>query len=146
VNELSPFRSEASSPNSFRRYLYIVGIFVLVWPLIYGLVAWIIYMRNDPRPGLWLAVSVVASYLFCIPAALLAGIVHAVAALRFHHNSALVPIVIAPGAAFLAGLTVYPALPSLTDLMTSGFVLSVFGSLVASLSCWLLTRRRASMT
>jgi hypothetical protein len=144
MNELSPFRSEASSPNSFRRYVYIIGIFVLVWPLIYGLVVWIIEMRNAPRAGLWLAVSVVASYLYCIPAALLAGIVQAVAALRFHHRSVLVPIVIAPGAGFLAGVTVYPALPSLTHL-TSGDVLCLFSSLVASLSCWLLARRLASM-
>src|SRR5260370_21632252 len=89
-----------------------VAIFLFAWPPICGVVVWWIKFDNA-RPAIgWLAAIMIYEYLFCAPSALLAGIIHAVAAFRFHRNSIWVPIVAAVAATGLGGaLIVRPVFP-----------------------------------
>ena len=116
------FRDEARPPSPLWRFVSIVSLFLLLWPPICGSVFW--WMKFDFGPPLlgWVALIVIYSYFFCTPAALLAGIIHAVAAVSFHHNSLWIPLSAAAGATAVAvppvrellalSVTVIPRLPA----------------------------------
>jgi len=84
------FRDEGGTLTPFWRFAFIVAIFLLVWPPICGVVVWWVKLDSGPAMLAWLAAAVIYAYLFCVPSALVAGIMHAVAALSFRHNSILV--------------------------------------------------------
>jgi hypothetical protein len=132
------FRGKDGSLSALWRFVFIVAIFLLLWPPIGGVVVW--WVKFD---GLdWLAAAVIYAYLLCVPSALLAGIVHAVAALSFRHYSILVPIVAAALAALLIEMVIVNPffLRELADKTMSSLELLLFASLIASLICWYLTR------
>ena len=140
------FRDEGGALSPFWRFVLIVAIFLLVWPPIFGNVAW--WMKFDFGPSLLVGATVIAiwSYFFA-PAALFAGIIHAVAAISFHYNSVWVPMLAAGCAATLIMVSISVMAPgpthSLIDVPFEGYVLFVVPSLIASLICWRLTRRFA---
>ena len=140
------FRDDAGMLSPFWRFVLIVAIFLLVWPPIFGNVGW--WMKFDFGPSLLVGVAFIAmwSYFFA-PAALFAGIIHAVAAIRFHHNSVWVPFLAAGCAAILIMvlISVMPHGPTLNliDVPLESYVLLAIPSLIASLICWRLTRRFA---
>lgn len=140
------FRDEAGMLSSFWRFVLIVSIFLLAWPPIFGNVAW--WMKFDYGPPLlgWVAFIAMWSYFFA-PAALFVGIIHAIAAIRFHHNSVWVPLLAAGCAAILIVVSISALAPgpthNLIDVPFEGYVLFVVPSLIASLICWRLTRRFA---
>ena len=129
------------------RFASIVAIFLLVWPPICGIVGW--WLKFDFGPPLlaWIIAIVIYSYAICAPPALLAGIVHAVAAISFRHNSILVPLAAAAGATILnLALIDMIAMGSARDLINvpmESFLIFLIASLIASLICWRLTRRFA---
>jgi hypothetical protein len=126
--------------SPFWRGLSIVSIFLLLWPPICGSVVWWVKFENG---GLgWLAAAIIYAYLFCAPSALLAGIVHAVAALGFRHYSILVAVAAAVLAAVLIEMAIVSPLflRELADPAMSSLQLLLFASLIASLICWRLTR------
>jgi hypothetical protein len=129
------------------RFASIVAIFLLVWPPIFGIVGW--WMKFDFGPPLlaWIVAIVIYSYPICAPSALLAGIVHAAAAISFRHNSILVPLAAAAGATILnLALIDMIAMGSARDLINvpmESFLIFLIPSLIASLICWRLTRRFA---
>jgi hypothetical protein len=144
------FRDEARPLSPLWRFIFIVVVFLLVWPPICGIVGW--WMKFDPGPPYlgWVAFIVIYSYFVCAPAALLAGIIHAVAAIRFHHNSMWVPLLAAAGAAIVTMALILAIAPGpaydLIDLINvplESYALFLIPSLVASLICWRLTRRFA---
>jgi len=132
------FSGKDGSLSAIWRFVFIVAIFLLVWPPICGIAVW--QMKFGPGNGSpllgWLALVVFYSYMLCMPSALLAGLVHAVAAVRFQYNSILVPLVAAVGAAIL---------PVVIIVMPVSLLLLLFASLVASVICWRVTRRLARM-
>ena len=95
------FVGKDGSLSAVWRFVFIVAIFLLVWPPICGSVVW--WFKFDSGPAMlgWLAAAVIYAYLFCVPSALLAGIMHAVAAISFRHYSILVPIAAAALATLL---------------------------------------------
>jgi len=123
------------------RVVIFIAIFLLVWPPIAGSVVW--WVKFDGAD--WLLATVIYAYLFGAPSALLAGVVHAVAAVGFRHYSILVPIVAAGFAAILIEKVVVSPdfLRGLADETMSSLELMLFASLIASLICWRLTRRFA---
>jgi hypothetical protein len=148
VSDTAPSRSEYASPSRFWRFVSIVGLFLLAWPPICGVAVWATkFSSATPSLG-WIAVSVIYAYLFCAPSALLAGIIHAFAAIRFRRNSILVPFASAAAAAIL-GVAVIALPVSLRGqadvMMMNGLVFVLPLSLAASLICWRLTRRLARM-
>lgn len=104
-------------------------------------------MKFDFGPPLlgWVVTVSIYSYMFFALPALLVGIAHAVAAVRFHHNSILVPLVAALGATilFLAFLAGTELLKTPAVVLEAGSLLLFFASLFATLICWRLTRRFA---
>ena len=144
------FRDETGTLSPFWRFSNIVAIFLLIWPPICGSVGW--WMKFDfgqPLLG-WMITIVIYSYVFCAPPALLAGIIHAVAAIRFQHNSMLVPLLAAGSATILSlvlvsGLQPRPVyyLINLINVPLESYALFFVASLTASLICWRLTRRFA---
>jgi hypothetical protein len=148
VTTAAPSRREYGSLSRFWRFVFIVGIFLLAWPPICGVVVWWIKFDNATPPLGWLAAAVIYAYLFCSPSALLAGIIHAVAAFCFRYNSVLVPVVSAVAAAVLmVALIVLPIFSQglAYDKIANGFVVLLPLSLIASLMCWRLTRQFARM-
>ena len=136
------FRDQGGTLSPFWRMLSVVAIFLVVWPPICGSVVWWVKFESLGLP--WLAAAIIYAYLLGAPSALLAGIVHAVAASSFHHYSILVPIVAAALAAILIVVIVSPFyLRELADPTMSSLQLLLFASLIASLTCWWLTRRLA---
>lgn len=139
------FRDEVGALSSFWRFASIVAIFLLVWPPICGSVGW--WMKFDFGPPLlgWIVAIVIYSYVFLAPAALLAGIVHAVAAISFHYNSIWVPVLAAGSATILSLVLIDAVQPGpmheLTNVPLETYVVLVIASLIASLICWRLTRR-----
>ena len=144
------FRDEGGTLSPFWRFLSIVSIFLAFWPPICGSVGW--WMKYDfsmPLLG-WVITIAIYSYVVCAAPALLAGIVHAVAAIRFHQNSMWVPLAAAGAAttlslALIVGITPRPA-HHLINVPTESYVLLLIASLIASLICWRLTRRFARVT
>lgn len=136
------FRDEGGTLTPFWRFAFIVAIFLLVWPPICGVVVWWVKLDSGPAMLAWLAAAVIYAYLFCVPSALVAGIMHAVAALSFRHNSILVPIAAAALAALLIEKVIVKPffLRELADKTMSSLELLLFASLIASLICWRLTR------
>jgi hypothetical protein len=140
------FRDKAGMLSPFWRSVLIVAIFLLVWPPIFGNVGW--WMKFDYGPPLLVGVAIIAmwSYFFA-PAALFVGIIHAVAAIRFHHNSVWVPMLAAGCAAILIMVSISAMGPgpthNLIDVPLEGYFIFVVPSLIASLICWRLTRRFA---
>ena len=135
------------SLSALWRFVSIVVIFLLVWPPICGIV--FLWMKGDfgaPLLG-WVILVVMYSYAICALPALLAGIVHAVAAIRFRHNSILVPLAVAAGATILTlAQIVVIASGSVHDLINvpaERYLIFLIASLIASLICWRLTRRFA---
>jgi len=95
----------------------------------------------------WIAAIAIYSYAICSLPALLAGIVHAVAAINFQRNSILVPLLAAgvttiASLALIVGIEPRPA-HFLTNVPTESYVGALVASLIASLICWRLTRRFA---
>ena len=137
------FRDEGGKLSPFWRMLSVVAIFLVLWPPICGSVVW--WVKFESLGLYWLAAAIIYAYLLCAPSALLAGIVHAVAASRFHHYSILVPIVAAVLAAVLIEMLIVSPfyLRQLGDPTMSSLQLLLFASLIASLMCWWLTRRLA---
>jgi hypothetical protein len=140
-------RNETRALSPFWRFVFIVAVFLLVWPPICGCAGW--WMKFDfgqPLLG-WIVTVAIYSYVICAPSALLAGIIHAVAAINYHHNSILVPLVAAMGAqvpylALIVGIE--PRLANyLLNVPTESYVIVLVASLIASLLCWRLTRRFA---
>ena len=136
------FRDESGTLKPFWRFAFIVAIFLLIWPPICGVVVWWVKFDSGPAMLALLAAAVIYAYLFCLPSALLAGTVHAVAALSFRHYSILVPIVAAALAALLIEMVIVNPffLRELADKTMSSLELLLFASLIASLVCWHLTR------
>ena len=136
------FRDEGGTLTPFWRFAFIVATFLLIWPPICGIVVWWVKIDSGPQMLAWLAAAVIYAYLLCAPSALLAGIVHAVAALTFRHYSILVPIAAAALAALLIEMVIVNPyfLRELADKTMSSLELLLFASLIASLICWRLTR------
>ena len=134
------FRNEDGTLSSFWRGLSIVSIFLLLWPPICGSVVW--WVKFESLGLAWLVAAIIYAYLLCAPSALLAGIVHAVAALGFRHYSILVPVAAAALAAVLIEMVIVSPfyLRELADPTMSSLQMLLFASLVASLICWWLTR------
>jgi hypothetical protein len=125
------------------RFVSIVVIFLLAWPPICGIVFW--WLNHDFDSAGWVILVAVCSYAICALPGLIAGIVHALAAISFRHNSILVPLVAAAGATIL--ITVVLIAPgSVHDLINvpaASYVAFLIASLVASLICWRVTRQFA---
>ena len=136
------FRGKDGSLSALWRFVFIVAIFLLIWPPIVGVVVWWVKFDSGPSMLALLAAVVIYAYLLGVPSALLAGIVHAVAALSFRHYSILVPIVAAALAALLIEMVIVNPffLRELADKTMSSLELLLFASLIASLICWRLTR------
>jgi hypothetical protein len=137
------FLRKDGSLSGLWRFVFIVAIFLLLWPPICGSVVWWVKFENG---GLaWLAAAIIYAYLLCAPSALLAGIVHAVAISGFRHYSILVPVAAAALAALLIEMVIINPffLRDLADPTMSSLQLLLFASLIASLICWWLTRRLA---
>jgi hypothetical protein len=141
VNGATFFRYETGALRSLWRFVFIVAVFLLVWPPICGTVVW--WVKFDGAA--WLAAAIIYAYLLCAPSALLAGIVHAVAISGFRHYSILVPVAAAALAALLIEMVIINPffLRDLADPTMSSLQLLLFASLIASLICWWLTRRLA---
>jgi hypothetical protein len=139
------FLGKDGSLSGLWRFVFIVAIFLLIWPPICGIVVWWVKFDSGPAMLAWFAAAVIYAYLFCVPSALLAGIMHAVAALSFRHYSILVPIAAAVLAALLIEMVIVNPffLRELADKTMSSLQLLLFASLIASLICWRLTRRFA---
>jgi hypothetical protein len=125
------------------RFVSIVVIFLLAWPPICGIVFW--WLKHDfDSPG-WIILIAIYSYAICALPALLAGILHAVAAISFRHNSILVPLAVAAGATIL--ITVVLIAPGsahdLINVPAESYMAFLIASLVASVICWRVTRRFA---
>jgi len=138
------FRDEARPPSPLWRFVSIVSLFLLLWPPICGSVFW--WMKFDFGPPLlgWVALIVIYSYFFCTPAALLAGIIHAVAAVSFHHNSLWIPLSAAAGATVALIFVIAPGSAyDLINVPLESYAVVLIASLVASFTCWRLTRRFA---
>ena len=145
------FHDETGTLSSLWRFALIVTIFLVAWPPLAGMaMVWLGFNNLEPTLG-WLTLAAIYSYLFCVPSALLAGIVTAGAAIGFRHNSVLIPVLTA-----LLSSVVLPALamqiplngppPSLQHLpvfVVHAFPFVFFGSLIASIICWRMTRRFA---
>jgi hypothetical protein len=136
------FLGKDGSLSGLWRFVFIVAIFLLIWPPICGIVVWWVKFDSGPEMLGLLAAAVIYAYLFCVPSALLAGIMHAVAALSFRHYSILVPIAAAALAALLIEMVIVNPffLRELADETMSSLELLLFASLIASLICWRLTR------
>jgi len=136
------FLGKDGSLSALWRFVFIVAIFLLIWPPIGGIVVWWVKFDSGPQMFAWLAAFVIYAYLLCMPSALLAGIMHAVAALGFRHYSILVPIAAAVLAAVLIEMVIVNPffLRELADKTMSSLELLLFASLIASLICWRLTR------
>jgi hypothetical protein len=136
------FLGKDGSVSTLWRFVFIVAIFLLIWPLICGIVVWWIKFDSGPSMLAWLAAVIIYAYLLGVPSALLAGIMHAVAALSFRHYSILVPIAAAALAALLIEMVIVKPffLRELADKTMSSLELLLFASLIASLICWRLTR------
>ncbi len=132
------FRDEARALWPLWRFVFIVAVFLLVWPPICGTVVW--WVKFDGAD--WLVAAVIYAYLFCALSALLAGMVRAVAALGVRHYSILVPLAAAALAAILIEMVIVAPwlLGELADKTMSSLQLLLFASLIASLICWRLTR------
>jgi len=139
------FTGKDGSLSAVWRFVSIVVVFLLVWPPICGIAFW--WMKHDfDTPG-WVILVVIYSYAICALPALLAGIVHAVAAISFRHNSILVPLAVAVGATILVPAQAVVIVPgSVHDLINvpvESHVAFLIASLVASVICWRVTRRFA---
>lgn len=136
------FLGKDGSLSTLWRFVFIVAIFLLIWPLICGIVVWWVKVDSGPSMLAWLAAVVIYAYLLGVPSALLAGIMDAVAALSFRHYSILVPIAAAALAALLIEMVIVKPffLRELADETMSSLELLLFASLIASLICWRLTR------
>jgi hypothetical protein len=141
------FVGKDGSLSAVWRFASIVAIFLLVWPPIFGIVVWWLkFATGNDTPLLgWLALVAIYAYMLCTPSALLAGLVHAIAAVGFRYNSILVPLVAAAGAAILLDMIIVKpvTLQEIADVITKGPILFLFASLIASLTCWRVTRRFA---
>ncbi|MEH2611521.1 hypothetical protein [Bradyrhizobium sp. AZCC 1693] len=139
------FLGKDGSLSALWRFVFIVAIFLLIWPPICGIVVWWVKFDSGPAMLGWLAAAVIYAYLLCVPSALLAGIMHAVAALSFRHYSILVPIAAAALAAVLIEMVIVNPffLRELADKTMSSLELLLFASLIASIICWCLTRQLA---
>jgi hypothetical protein len=145
VTRTALYAGKDGSLSAVWRFASIVVIFLLAWPPICGIVFW--WLKHDfDSPG-WVILVAVYSYAICALPALIAGIVHAVAAIRFRHNSILVPLVVAAGAAILVPAQAVVIVPgSVHDLINvpvESHVAFLIASLVASVICWRVTRRFA---
>jgi hypothetical protein len=147
VTRTERFTGKDGSVSAVWRFAFIVAIFLLVWPPIFGIIGW--WMKFDFGPPLlaWIVTIAIYSYALFAAPALLAGIIHAVAAIRFHHNSILVPLAAAAGATILnLALIDMIAMGSARDVINvpmESFLIFLIPSLIASLICWRLTRRFA---
>ena len=149
MSEATFFRSEGGTLSPFWRFLSTVSVFVVLWPPICGgVVLGMKYGLGTPFLR-WVIMVVIYSYAICAPPALLAGIVHAVAAIRFRCNSTLVPLAVAAGATILTPAQIVVIAPGsardLINVPAESYFIFLFASLIASLICWCLTRRFARL-
>ena len=138
MNVATFFRDEGGRLSPLWRFLSIVVSFLVLWPPLCGTVVW--WVKFDGAA--WLAAAIIYAYLLCAPSALLAGILHTVAALSFRHYSILVPIAAAVLAALLIEMVIIAPfwLRELADSTMSSLQLLLFASLIATFICWHLTR------
>jgi hypothetical protein len=143
VTRTALFTGKDGSLSAVWRFVSIVVIFLLAWPPICGIVFW--WLKHDfDSPG-WVILIAIYSYAICALPALIAGIVHAVAAISFRHNSILVPLVVAAGAAILISVVIISpgSVHDLINVPAEGYVTFLIASLIASVICWRVTRRFA---
>lgn len=147
VTRTALFTGKDGSLSAVWRFAFVVVIFLLGWPPICGIV--FLWMKQDFGPPLlgWVIMAAIYSYAVCALPALLAGIVHAVAAIRFRHNSILVPLAVAAGATILTPAQIVFIAPGsahdLINVPAERYVAFLIASLIASVICWRLTRRFA---
>ena len=144
--------SGVSAAAPIWRFVGIVLIFLFLWPPIFGIIAW--WMKFDfggPLAGM-LATIAIYSYGLFAPSPLLAGMILAVAAVRFSYNSIFLVLVAAVAAALLVPILIVVMAPgpasleSLLDAPSDSYVIELVASLVASITCWRLARRSARST
>jgi hypothetical protein len=142
-------------PSGLVRGVGITAIFLVGGPLVAGLVAWlsvvvvaafVAWHRSAPPEAFFglaklLGRFVFNAYLSGAPFALVSGIIHAVVAIRWRHNSILVPLFsVCVLSLFTVALFVWREGPNIAGAVV---MLYMPLSLVASLMCWRLTRRLA---
>ena len=131
------YAGKEGSLSAVWRFVSIVVIFLLAWPPICGIVFW--WLNHDFDSAGWVILVAACSYAICALPGLIAGIVHAVAAISFRHNSIVVPLVAAAGATIL--IIAPGSVHDLINVPAESYVAFLIASLVASLICWRVTRR-----
>jgi hypothetical protein len=140
-----------NEPSPVLRFIFIVGIFVIVGPPIGGVTVWATLAASSliqqgvllpEAPGM-LFLSIIYAYPLGAPFALAAGVIHAVAAIRWRTSSVLVPIIAALTVNAI-GLALFvwmkPWMGGYGSEFVSGLVIFLPPSLVASLVCWRISR------
>ena len=137
------------------RFFGIVLLFLLVGPPVGGIVTWVVTLGIENLRGhsvvgpgviMVLGYMIVLSYPVGGLLALVAGISHAIAAVRLHQYSAVVPVVAGclaslVGAMLLAWLQ--PGFLGASAQFKAGITLLLPASLIACGLCWHFTRRLA---
>jgi hypothetical protein len=140
--------SNLTATSPFWRFAAVVGFFLLIWPLISIILLWLTRFNDEgwvDSAGFYL----IYGYPLFIPSAALAGVICAIAAVRFGYNS----VWIAVGAALAGGgslLVVAVFIISPAALARGSIAIGVgftfLLSLIASLICWRLSRRLVMVT
>jgi hypothetical protein len=137
-------------PSRVFRFVAIVAVFLLAGPPAGGFVVWGFMLVNMallhhgvPYALQMLFMVVLYAYPLGAPFALVAGIIHAVAAIRMNKNSFLVPLVSAVlvsivGVALFVAVKPWPG--TFAGEVLSGIIMVMPPSLFASFVCWRLTR------
>ena len=150
-----PHGPDEVPPSAADRFFGIVLVFLLAGPPVGGIVTWVVMLgielsRGRPVAGhgaiVMLVYMIVLSYPVGGLLALVAGLIHAIAAVRLHRYAAVVPVVTGclaglVGAMLLAWLK--PGFSSASAQFKAGITVLLPASLIACGVCWHLTRRLA---
>jgi hypothetical protein len=137
-----------STTSPFWRFAAVVGFFLLIWPLISVILLWLTRFNDEgwvDSAGFYL----IYGYPLFVPSAVLAGVICAVAAVRFGYNSVWIAVgaALAAGAALLAvAVFIIPSAALARGNIAIGLGFTFLMSLIASLICWRLSRRFARVT